>query len=172
MLGFVPAESVPDIARHWIFPRWSTCVIIFIIISDTKQANTPFTFARRILQAMGGKQLEKHVKTGWHWFSWNHSGWQIHSGAVYCLGNCACSQHANRRRNLWRVSANSFDTAINQAEELAWVSPFMSHAIPVRFTGSWPCRRSYRQGSWKKKHWYSLIRNGSRGMFWWNHWLK
>ena len=70
---------------------------------------------------MGGKQLEKHVKTrlGIDFHETTADG-KFTLEPVYCLGNCACSPAMQIGEEIYgRVSANSFDTAINETEELA-----------------------------------------------------
>ena len=72
-------------------------------------------------QAMGGKQLENHVKSslGIDFHETTADG-KFTLEPVYCLGNCACSPAMQIGKEIYgRVSANSFDAAINETEELA-----------------------------------------------------
>jgi formate dehydrogenase subunit gamma len=70
---------------------------------------------------MGGKQLENHVKTrlGIDFHETTADG-KFTLEPVYCLGNCACSPAMQIDEEIYgRVTANSFDAAINETEELA-----------------------------------------------------
>ena len=72
-------------------------------------------------QAMGGKQLEQHVKDqlGIDYHETTADG-QFSLEPVYCLGNCACSPAMQIGEDIYgRVSAQSFDAIINEKKELA-----------------------------------------------------
>jgi formate dehydrogenase subunit gamma len=123
-MGYVPAESVPAIAKALNLSRAEVHGVIsfYHYFRDTKPGKHTIHLCRaESCQAMGGKQLEQHVK--------NRLGIDFHETTVdgefslepvYCLGNCACSPAMQIDNEIYgRVSANSFDTAINEAGELA-----------------------------------------------------
>jgi formate dehydrogenase subunit gamma len=123
-LGYVPAESVPAIAKALNLSRAEVHGVIsfYHYFRDTKPGKHTIHLCRaESCQAMGSKQLEKHVK--------NRLGIDFHETTadgkfslepVYCLGNCACSPAMQIGEEIYgRVSANSFDTAINETGEPA-----------------------------------------------------
>ena len=123
-LGFVPAESVPAIAKALNISRAEVHGVIsfYHYFRDTQPGKHTIHLCRaESCQAMGGKQLEKHVKTrlGIDFHETTADG-KFTLEPVYCLGNCACSPAMQIDEEIYgRVSANSFDTAINEAGELA-----------------------------------------------------
>jgi formate dehydrogenase subunit gamma len=123
-LGYIPAESVPEIAKGLNLSRAEVHGVIsfYHYFRDTRPGKHTIHLCRaESCQSMGGKQLEKHVK--------NRLGIDFHETTadgnftlepVYCLGNCACSPAMQIGEEIFgRVSANSFDAAINEMEELA-----------------------------------------------------
>ena len=123
-LGFVPAESVPAIAKALNLSRAEVHGVIsfYHYFRDTKPGKHTIHLCRaESCQSMGGKQLEKHVKTrlGIDFHETTADG-KFTLEPVYCLGNCACSPAMQIDNEIYgRVSANSFDEAINEAGELA-----------------------------------------------------
>ncbi len=123
-MGYVPAESVPTIAKALNLSRAEVHGVIsfYHYFRETKPGKHTIHLCRaESCQAMGGKQLEQHVK--------NRLGIDFHETTadgefslepVYCLGNCACSPAMQIGNEIYgRVSANSFDTTINETKELA-----------------------------------------------------
>jgi formate dehydrogenase subunit gamma len=123
-MGYVPEESVPAIAKALNLSRAEVHGVIsfYHYFRETKPGKHTIHLCRaESCQAMGGKQLEQHVK--------NRLGIDFHETTtdgefslepVYCLGNCACSPAMQIGNEIYgRVSADSFDTAINETKELA-----------------------------------------------------
>jgi formate dehydrogenase subunit gamma len=70
---------------------------------------------------MGGRQLEEHVKAklGIDFHETTQDG-KFSLEPVYCLGNCACSPAMQIGKEIFgRVTADSFDAAINNTEASA-----------------------------------------------------
>jgi formate dehydrogenase subunit gamma len=122
-LGFVPAESVPTIAKTLNLSRAEVHGVIsfYHYFRNSKPGKKTIHLCRaESCQAMGSKKLESHIK--------NRLGIDFHETTadgefslepVYCLGNCACSPAMQIDKEIYgRVSAESFDAAINQTEEL------------------------------------------------------
>ncbi|MEI6269149.1 MAG: formate dehydrogenase subunit gamma [Methylococcaceae bacterium] len=123
-LGYVPAESVPTIADALRLSRAEVHGVIsfYHYFRDTPPGKHTIHLCRaESCQAMGGKDLEKHVKTrlGIDFHETTEDG-QFSLEPVYCLGNCACSPAMQIGNEIYgRVTANSFDTTINETEALA-----------------------------------------------------
>ena len=123
-LGYVPAKSVPAIAKVLNLSRAEVHGVIsfYHYFRDTPPGKHTIHLCRaESCQAMGGKQLEDHVKTrlGIDFHETTADG-KFTLEPVYCLGNCACSPAMQIDEEIYgRVSANSFDAAINETEELA-----------------------------------------------------
>ena len=123
-LGYIPAESVPAIAQGLNLSRAEVHGVIsfYHYFRDTPPGKHTIHLCRaESCQAMGGKQLEQHVKTrlGIDFHETTADG-KFSLEPVYCLGNCACSPAMQIGEEIYgRVSANSFDAVINEAEELA-----------------------------------------------------
>ena len=122
-LGFVPEESVPTIAKTLNLSRAEVHGVIsfYHYFRNSKPGKKTIHLCRaESCQAMGSKKLESHIK--------NRLGIDFHETTadgefslepVYCLGNCACSPAMQIDKEIYgRVSAESFDAAINQTEEL------------------------------------------------------
>jgi formate dehydrogenase subunit gamma len=120
-LGYIPAESVPDIAKALNLSRAEVHGVIsfYHYFRDTPPGKNTIHLCRaESCQAMGGRQLEQHVK--------NKLGIDFHETTadgkfslepVYCLGNCACSPAMQIGKDIYgRVSADSFDAAIKNIE--------------------------------------------------------
>jgi len=123
-LGYVPAESVPAIANALHLSRAEVHGVIsfYHYFRDTPPGKHTIHLCRaESCQAMGGKDLENHVKTrlGIDFHETTADG-QFSLEPVYCLGNCACSPAMQIGNEIYgRVTANSFDTTINETEALA-----------------------------------------------------
>jgi len=123
-LGYVPAESVPAIADALRLSRAEVHGVIsfYHYFRDTPPGKHTIHLCRaESCQAMGGKDLENHVKTrlGIDFHETTADG-QFSLEPVYCLGNCACSPAMQIGNEIYgRVTANSFDTTINETEALA-----------------------------------------------------
>ena len=122
-LGFVPEASVPVIAKALNLSRAEVHGVIsfYHYFRSTQPGKQTIHLCRaESCQAMGGKNLEHHIK--------NRLGIDFHETTtdgkfslepVYCLGNCACSPAMQIGTEIYgRVSPESFDTAINESEEL------------------------------------------------------
>jgi formate dehydrogenase subunit gamma len=123
-LGYVPAESVPAIALALNLSRAEVHGVIsfYHYFRDTPPGKHTIHLCRaESCQAMGGKQLEKHVKArlGIDFHETTADG-KFSLEPVYCLGNCACSPAMQIDEEIFgRVSANRFDAVVKETEELA-----------------------------------------------------
>ncbi|MEY3759668.1 MAG: hypothetical protein RIR39_1159 [Pseudomonadota bacterium] len=122
-LGYIPAESVPAIADALRLSRAEVHGVIsfYHYFRDTPPGKHTIHLCRaESCQAMGGKDLENHIKTrlGIDFHETTADG-QFSLEPVYCLGNCACSPAMQIGNEIYgRVTANSFDTTINETEAL------------------------------------------------------
>ena len=123
-LGYVPPESVPAIADALRLSRAEVHGVIsfYHYFRDTPPGKHTIHLCRaESCQAMGGKDLENHIKNrlGIDFHETTADG-QFSLEPVYCLGNCACSPAMQIGNEIYgRVTANSFDTTINETEALA-----------------------------------------------------
>ena len=123
-LGYVPAESVPAIAKALNLSRAEVHGVIsfYHYFRDTPPGKHTIHLCRaESCQAMGGKQLETHVKArlGIDFHETTADG-KFSLEPVYCLGNCACSPAMQIDEEIFgRVSANLFDAVVKETEELA-----------------------------------------------------
>jgi len=123
-LGYVPAESVPAIAMALNLSRAEVHGVIsfYHYFRDTPPGKHTIHLCRaESCQAMGGKQLEKHVKArlGIDFHETTSDG-KFSLEPVYCLGNCACSPAMQIDEEIFgRVSATRFDAVVKETEELA-----------------------------------------------------
>lgn len=123
-LGYIPPESVADIAKAVNLSRAEVHGVISFYHYFRKTAPGKHTIhlcRAESCQSMGSKQLEEHVKTrlGIDFHETTADG-KFSLEPVYCLGNCACSPAMQIDNEIYgRVSANSFDAALNEVEELA-----------------------------------------------------
>jgi formate dehydrogenase subunit gamma len=123
-LGYIPAECVPDIATGLNLSRAEVHGVIsfYHYFRDTPPGKqTIHLCLAESCQAMGGRQLEKHVKAklGIDFHETTADG-KFSLEPVYCLGNCACSPAMQIGKEIYgRVSADSFDAAITNSEESA-----------------------------------------------------
>jgi formate dehydrogenase subunit gamma len=122
-LGYIPAESVPAIADALRLSRAEVHGVIsfYHYFRDTPPGKHTIHLCRaESCQAMGGKDLENHIKTrlGIDFHETTTDG-QFSLEPVYCLGNCACSPAMQIGNEIYgRVTASSFDTTINETEAL------------------------------------------------------
>ena len=123
-LGYVPSDSVPAIAKALQLSRAEVHGVIsfYHYFRDTPPGKHTIHLCRaESCQAMGGKDLEKHVKErlGIDYHETTADG-KFSLEPVYCLGNCACSPAIQMDKEVYgRVSADSFETIINESEALA-----------------------------------------------------
>jgi len=123
-LGYIPADSVPAIAQGLYLSRAEVHGVIsfYHYFRDTPPGKQTIQLCRaESCQAMGGKQLEQHVKDqlGIDYHETTADG-QFSLEPVYCLGNCACSPAIQVGADIYgRVSPQSFDAIINEKKEQA-----------------------------------------------------
>jgi formate dehydrogenase subunit gamma len=123
-LGFIPPETVPEIAKALNLSRAEVHGVIsfYHYFRETPPGKTTVHLCRaESCQAKGAKALEAHVK--------NKLGVDYHEttadGAfslepVYCLGLCAVSPSMQIGDQLYgRASAELFDSVINTEEASA-----------------------------------------------------
>jgi formate dehydrogenase subunit gamma len=123
-LGYIPSESVPEISRALNLSRAEVHGVIsfYHYFRDSKPGKHTIHLCRaESCQSKGGKQLENHVKArlGIDFHETTSDG-KFTLEPVYCLGNCACSPAMQIGEEIYgRVSADSFEAAIKEMEELA-----------------------------------------------------
>ena len=123
-LGYVPADSVPAIAKALHLSRAEVHGVIsfYHYFRDTAPGKQTIHLCRaESCQAMGGKKLEAHVKAslGIDYHETTADG-KFSLEPVYCLCNCACSPAMQIDHEIYgRVTAENFENIINQAEEIA-----------------------------------------------------
>lgn len=120
-LGYIPAESVADIASALNISRAEVHGVIsfYHYFRETPPGKQTIQLCRaESCQAMGGKQLEEHVKArlGVDYHETTTDG-QYSLEPVYCLGNCACSPAIQVGDTIYgRVSTSLFDEVISTGE--------------------------------------------------------
>lgn len=120
-LGYIPAETVPDIAAALNLSRAEVHGVIsfYHYFRDTPPGKTTIHLCRaESCQAMGSKALEDHVKAklGIDFHETTTDG-VFSLEPVYCLGLCACSPSMQIGDEVYgRVSAESFDSSIKEVE--------------------------------------------------------
>lgn len=94
-LGFVPAGAVPIIAKALNLSRAEVHGVLtfyHLYRSDAPGKQTLYVCRAEACQAMGARELERHVKEklkiGFHETT---ADGRFSLEPVYCLGNCACS---------------------------------------------------------------------------------
>ena len=120
-LGFIPAESVPMIARQMSLSRAEIQGVIgFYHDFKTEPGGEHLVQLCRAeaCQAMGSRELELHVKQRLGVDFGETSGDGLFSlEPVYCLGNCACAPSMRINDDIHaRVSASRFDQLIDTLE--------------------------------------------------------
>ncbi|WP_333874517.1 formate dehydrogenase subunit gamma [Methylobacter sp.] len=123
-LGYIPADCVPYIATALNLSRAEVHGVIsfYHYFRDTPPGKQTIHLCRaESCQAMGGRQLEEHVKSKLNIdFHETTADGKFSLEPVYCLGNCACSPAMQIGKDIYgRVSADSFDAAINNTEASA-----------------------------------------------------
>ncbi len=117
-LGYIPPDSVPDIAKALSLSRAEVHGVIsfYHYFRDTPPGKHTIHLCRaESCQAMGSEKLEAHVKAklGIDYHETTADG-QFSLEPVYCLGNCACSPAMQIGHEVYgRVSAETFDDIIN-----------------------------------------------------------
>lgn len=123
-LGYIPADSVPVIAKALNLSRAEVHGVIsfYHYFRDTPPGKHTMHLCRaESCQAMGASRLEEHVKSklGIDFHETTADG-QFSLEPVYCLGNCACSPAMQIGHDIYgRVSASVFDDIINELEKSA-----------------------------------------------------
>jgi len=123
-LGYIPADSVPQIAKALNLSRAEVHGVIsfYHYFRETPPGKHTIHLCRaESCQAMGSKQLENHVKNklGIDFHETTADG-QFSLEPVYCLGNCACSPAIQIDDEIYgRVSEQSFDATIKGLGESA-----------------------------------------------------
>lgn len=121
-LGYIPTESVPEIAKGLNLSRAEVHGVIsfYHYFRDTPPGkNTVHLCRAESCQSMGSVHLETHVKAklGIDYHETTADG-KFSLEPVYCLGNCACSPAMQIGHEIYgRVSATSFDAIIDNLEE-------------------------------------------------------
>ena len=123
-MGYIPAESVPDIATALSLSRAEVHGVIsfYHYFRDTVPGKRTIHLCRaESCQAKGARQLEKHVKSKLNIdFHETTADGKFSLEPVYCLGNCACSPAMQIGKEIYgHVSADSFDAVINNTEASA-----------------------------------------------------
>jgi len=123
-LGYIPADSVPQIAKALNLSRAEVHGVIsfYHYFRETPPGKHTIHLCRaESCQAMGSKQLENHVKNklGIDFHETTADG-QFSLEPVYCLGNCACSPAIQIDDEIYgRVSEQAFDATIKGLGESA-----------------------------------------------------
>ncbi len=119
-LGYIPAETVPDIADALNLSRAEVHGVIsfYHYFRDTPPGKHTIHLCRaESCQAMGSKALEGHVKQklGIDFHETTADG-AFSLEPVYCLGLCACSPSMQIDHDVYgKVTPDSFDEAIGAA---------------------------------------------------------
>lgn len=118
-LGYVPPESIPTIAQALNLSRAEVHGVIsfYHYFRDTPAGKHTVRVCRaESCLAMGGKELESHVKSklGVDYHETTTDG-NFSLEAVYCLGNCACSPAIQIDNDVYgRVSNTDFDEILKE----------------------------------------------------------
>jgi formate dehydrogenase subunit gamma len=123
-LGYIPADSVPVIAKALNLSRAEVHGVIsfYHYFRETPPGKQTIQLCRaESCQAMGSKHLEAHVKAklGIDFHETTVDG-AFSLEPVYCLGNCACSPALQIGTDIYgRVSPELFDELIANTETAA-----------------------------------------------------
>lgn len=123
-LGYIPADSVPVIAKALNLSRAEVHGVIsfYHYFRETPPGKQTIQLCRaESCQSMGSKQLEAHVKAklGIDFHETTADG-EFSLEPVYCLGNCACSPALQIGADIYgRVSPELFDELIANTEAAA-----------------------------------------------------
>jgi formate dehydrogenase subunit gamma len=118
-LGYVPPETVPTIAKALNLSRAEVHGVIsfYHYFRDTAPGKHTIHVCRaESCLAMGGKELENHIKNkldiDYHGTTTDGN---VSLEAVYCLGNCACSPAIQIDKDVYgRVSTTDFDEILKE----------------------------------------------------------
>lgn len=119
-LGYIPKETVPEIAKAINLSRAEVHGVIsfYHYFRETPPGKHTIHLCRaESCQAMGAKSLESHVKQklGIDYHETTQDG-AFSLEPVYCLGLCACSPSMQIDEEVYgKVTAESFDAAIKEA---------------------------------------------------------
>ncbi|MBT9097128.1 formate dehydrogenase subunit gamma [Methylovulum psychrotolerans] len=123
-LGYIPADSVPVIAKALNLSRAEVHGVIsfYHYFRETPPGKQIIQLCRaESCQSMGSKHLEAHVKAklGIDFHETTVDG-AFSLEPVYCLGNCACSPALQIGTDIYgRVSPELFDELIANTEAAA-----------------------------------------------------
>lgn len=117
-LGYVPKDCVPAIASGMGLSRAEVHGVISFYhdFHDQPKGRTTIHVCRaEACQAMGSRQLEKHVKARLGiGFGGTTADGRYSLEPVYCLGNCACSPSIRIGDDVFaRVDAKRFDELLD-----------------------------------------------------------
>ncbi len=121
-LGYIPKESVADIARGMGLSRAEVHGVISFYhdFHDQPRGRTTVQICRaEACQAMGSRQLETHVKKrlGIDYGETTTDG-SFSLEPVYCLGNCACSPSIRIGEDIYaRVDSGRFDEILDGVKQ-------------------------------------------------------
>ena len=123
-LGFIPDAGVPTIAEALNLSRAEiNGVISFYHLFRTNPPGrrTLYLCRAEACQSMGGRALEKHVKSrlgvGFHETT---SDGEFTLEPIYCLGNCACAPAVMIDRDVYgRLTPQRLDEVLGQVAEQA-----------------------------------------------------
>jgi formate dehydrogenase subunit gamma len=121
LIGYIPAETVPNIATALNLSKAEVHGVIsfYHYFRDTPPGKTTIHLCRaESCQAMGVKALEDHVKKSLAIdFHETTKDGAFTLEPVYCLGLCACSPSMQIGDNVYgRVTPELFDDAVKQVE--------------------------------------------------------
>lgn len=123
-LGFIPPESIPEIAKALSLSRAEVHGVIsfYHYFRETPPGKHTIQLCRaESCQSMGGKKLEEYIKgkLGIDFHETTADG-SFSLEPVYCLGNCACSPAMQIGKDIYgRVSPDNFDLTIKALGETA-----------------------------------------------------
>ncbi|MEE9355134.1 MAG: formate dehydrogenase subunit gamma [Methylococcaceae bacterium] len=121
-LGYIPPESVPEIASALNLSRAEVHGVIsfYHYFRETPPGkHTVYLCRAESCQAMGSNSLEKHAKEklGVDFHETTSNG-LFSLEPVYCLGNCACSPAMLIDKDIYgRLDNNKFDAIIDELGE-------------------------------------------------------
>jgi len=120
-LGYIPADSVPVIAKALNQSRAEVHGVIsfYHYFRETPPGKHTVQVCRaESCQAMGSADLENHIKNKLGIdFHENSADGQFSLEPVYCLGLCACSPAVQIGPDVYgRVSASIFDELVGELE--------------------------------------------------------
>ncbi len=119
-LGYIPKDCVASIAAGMGLSRAEVHGVISFYhdFHDQPRGQTTIHLCRaEACQAMGARELEKHVKTrlGIDYGGTTADG-RFSLEPVYCLGNCACSPSIRMGDDVFaRVDAHRFDELLDNS---------------------------------------------------------